>query len=345
VITSVRIKAFRGVREGLLEGLSPLSILVGPNNAGKSTCLEAIAIVGLGSDATGVAALMLRRGGPPHDALEHVIAEGEKSYQIEASANQGETGKWASRASVGAQTLTATQVKDRGLEGAQVAVVFVEAEETTRRTFGQSRAFVDTGGRLSIWHEGGAAVGFPVRLVDVEAVRIAGALEDAYSRLERAGRVEQVVHALQRSMPGLTDLRILKSGPDFILHALLGKGRPVPAYTAGDGFKRFLELAASSLDVERGVVLLEEPEAYQHPRYLRELTSLLHQAAKGGMQVILSTHSIELIDLLLHAPEADGLDYPTVHRLRLVDGRLSATGLSRSQAITTRDELLEDLRA
>lgn len=146
-------------------------------------------------------------------------------------------------------------------------------------------------------------------------------------------------------MPGLSDLRILKSGSDFLLHTFCGKPPPVPAYLAGDGLKRFLELAAAIVDTKDGVVLLEEPEAYQHPRYMTELVALLLNAAKSGTQIILSTHSIELIDLLLHAPEAEGLAYPTVHRLRLVDGKLAAVTIDREKAISARDDLLQDLRA
>jgi hypothetical protein len=41
----------------------------------------------------------------------------------------------------------------------------------------------------------------------------------------------------------------------------------------------------------------------------------------------------------------EGLDYPFVHRLRLVDGKLSGVVLNREQAMVTRKDLLEDLRA
>jgi predicted ATPase len=119
----------------------------------------------------------------------------------------------------------------------------------------------------------------------------------------------------------------------------------VPAYLAGDGFKRFLWLAATVLKVQKGIVLLEEPESFQHPRYLEELARLLYVAARDGTQVVLSTHSIELIDLLLNAPETDGRTYPAVHRMRLVDGKLYATTIDRESAVIGRRDLLEDLRA
>jgi hypothetical protein len=187
---------------------------------------------------------------------------------------------------------------------------------------------------------------FPFKLVDVQAVRKRGTLEDAYTSIERVGRVKSVVQALSKSMKGLADLRILKSGEDFILHAIFDGQPPVPVYLTGDGSKRLVELASAILGVDPdGVVLLEEPECYQHPRYLRELASLLIESAKTNRQIILSTHSIELVDLLLEAGEVEGLDYPFVHRLRLVDGKLSGVVLNREQAMVTRKDLLEDLRA
>ena len=194
--------------------------------------------------------------------------------------------------------------------------------------------------------DGSRFLPFGFQLVDVQAVRELGTLEDAYTSIERVGRVKSVVQALGRSMKGLTDLRILKSGEDFILHAIFEGQPPVPVYLTGDGSKRLVELASAILGVDPdGVVLLEEPECFQHPRYLRELASLLIESAKANRQIILSTHSIELVDLLLEAAEAEGLDYPFVHRLRLVDGKLSGVVLNREQAMVSRKDLLEDLRA
>jgi len=81
VISSIKIEAFRGVKEGQVDGLGPINILVGPNNSGKSTCLEAVALVGTGN-ALKVAELLLHRGGPPLDALDHVVRAPAKSAAI-----------------------------------------------------------------------------------------------------------------------------------------------------------------------------------------------------------------------------------------------------------------------
>lgn len=182
--------------------------------------------------------------------------------------------------------------------------------------------------------------------MDVQTVKQRGTLEDAYTAIQRAGRVKSTVDSLAKSMKGLVDLRILKSEQDFLLHAIFEGQPPVPVYLTGDGSKRLVELASAILGVDpEGVFLLEEPECFQHPRHLRELASLLIESAKAKRQIVMSTHSIELVDLLLGAAEAEGLDYPFVHRLRLVDGKLSSVVLNREQATVARQDLLEDLRA
>jgi len=348
VISSIKIEAFRGVKEGQVDGLGPINILVGPNNSGKSTCLEAVALVGTGN-ALKVAELLLHRGGPPLDALDHVVRAPAKSAAITVAFPDGRGCRCD--VSIGGvnNALHFDRAKTEGLKETMKRVVatLVYASPAGNRSSAGCTYVDDQGKMATPTLEGGVVFDpFPLKLVDVQAVRELGTLEDAYTLIQRVGRVESVVQALTKSMKGLVDLRILKSGEDFILHAIFEGQPPVPVYLTGDGSKRLVELASAILGVDPdGVVLLEEPECYQHPRYLRELASLLIESAKTNRQIILSTHSMELVDLLLEAGEEERLEYPFVHRLRLVDGKLSGVVLNREQATVTRKDLLEDLRA
>jgi putative AbiEii toxin of type IV toxin-antitoxin system len=349
MITEVEIRDLRGVHEGTLGDLSPLSILVGPNNSGKSTCLEALALVGAGFDAARVVKMLLRRGGPAHHALAVSAFGDAKTSSVTLKTVEGSEHATIPWSMIRGLVKDADHLQLAQREGLGKPLIAVAAQVWDI----QGVTYLEPSGKTSTTFSN-LAVGSPLErppfdyaLVDVEAVRQRGALEDAYSLIEKAGKVESVVASLKGSMPTLTDLRILKAGNDFLLHTMHGKAGLIPAYVAGDGFKRYLEIAASVYRVARGVVLLEEPESFQHPRYLRELTALLLDAAASGTQVVLSTHSIELIDSLLHAA-AHGptpAPYPTVHRLRLVDGVLRSVALSPDVARTSRDDLLEDLRA
>lgn len=345
MITGVQIEDLRGVRAGGVEGLAPISILVGPNNSGKSTVLEAIAAVGLGADASAVAVLLIRRGGPPLDALARIISPGAKHAAIVTHHEQDETWKTQFTLDKNRDLNHEVAMRNEGLiDPVSRFNVTLDAKVGSHMS---GMAYVDAKGKVSntFGPFGSDDALFQTEFVDVEAVRATGALEEAYTRIDQTGQLGKVVKSLGRSMRGLTDLRILKVGTDFVLHTFFESGSPVPAYLAGDGFKRFLEVAAAAVGTTKGVVLLEEPESFQHPRYLQELATLLHLAAREGTQVILSTHSIELIDLLLHAPEAEQQAYPAVHRMRLFDGKLRATTLDREHAVIARDELLEDLRS
>ena len=346
VITSVRIEGFRGVREGGVEGLAPISILVGPNNTGKSTVLEAIAVAEFAPDARAIAELVLRRGGPSLDALARAVARGAEHASVTVHSDiEGPAQERRATLRVGGimQIPWAEEARREGLRD-PMELLTVQAWAGTSR-IGEGTSLVDIRGCRSENFVDGHDPKHTVTLVDVEAIRRDGALEDAYTRIDEAGQLPTVVKALARSMPGLADLRILKVNGDFLLHTFFASGHPVPAFLAGDGFKRFLELAAAVVNLRKDVVLLEEPESFQHPRYLRELAALLFISAREGKQVILSTHSIELIDRILQAPEAEGLPYPAVHRLSLYDGSLRATTLDHEHALRIREDLLQDLRA
>lgn len=337
------------MREGGVEGLAPISLLVGPNNSGKSTVLEAIAAVGFGENANVIAQLFLRRGGPPQDALMRASGSPGQRATVTVDVN-GDEGPEAWTSVISLSVVQSPHLREEARsQGLQdpMAMLDVNATRGGHPAVRTVVAVDSTGKRSGSRIVSGALAPTRARVefVDIEAVRGAGALEDAYTRIDEARRLPMMVKALARSMPGLADLRILKVGSDFLLHAFSKDGPPVPAYLAGDGFKRFLELGAAVLDVRKGVALLEEPESFQHPRYLAELATLLHLAAREGTQIILSTHSLELVDLLLLAPEAEGLPYPAVHRMRLTDGKLRATTLEREDAARAREDLLEDLRS
>lgn len=346
MIKTIEIQNFRGVKQGKVDGLSPLSILVGPNNCGKSTVLEALCTVGLGTSASQVAAHLLRRGGAALDALDQVVSRGADSALLTAVDASGQP--LSSEVSIGRRfPERVREARDEGLNEPMktlwIRCLLAGGEAGERGTL------VDPHGKIA--NDFGNVIQtkpYHPRPVDVIAVRKGPDLEDAFSDIQRSRTsIKQIIASLQKAMPGLTDMQILKSAVtnEFVLHTFRGDEPPVPVYVAGDGLKRYLTIAAACVDTNApSVALLEEPESFQHPRYLAEMVAFLVKTASPDHQIVLATHSMEFIDLLLEAA-SDEAPFPTVHRLRLNDGVLSATTLTHTQAKDARTELLQDLRA
>ncbi|MCX6382733.1 MAG: AAA family ATPase, partial [Armatimonadetes bacterium] len=66
MITSVKIERLRGIKEGELNNLTPLTVLVGGNGSGKSTVLEALYIGANGSPYDAICYVLKRRIGLPN---------------------------------------------------------------------------------------------------------------------------------------------------------------------------------------------------------------------------------------------------------------------------------------
>jgi predicted ATPase len=74
--------------------------------------------------------------------------------------------------------------------------------------------------------------------------------------------------------------------------------------------------------VPEGLILLEEPEVYQHPKALWQTALAILANVRRGVQVVVTTHSLELIDAILAEASEDDLEGMAVFNLLLEDGKL-----------------------
>ena len=86
------------------------------------------------------------------------------------------------------------------------------------------------------------------------------------------------------------------------LHIVERNGRKVSAYSASDGTLRFLGILAALLSPnEGGIYFFEEIDNGIHPNRLWLLMDFIErQTAKGGVQVITTTHSPALLSWIRH---------------------------------------------
>lgn len=91
-------------------------------------------------------------------------------------------------------------------------------------------------------------------------------------------------------------------------------------------------------------MLLEEPEVYQHPRAIWQSAKVVLINMRRGVQTVLTTHSLELIDALLAGASPDDLEKMSVFNLLLEDGKLSSGRRAGEEIAFARQTLEDDLR-
>ena len=72
---SIRIQNFRGLKDLTIENLGRVNLLVGANNVGKTSVLEALALLRACQEGTEIQQLLTSRGYLPGDSLTDVWAE------------------------------------------------------------------------------------------------------------------------------------------------------------------------------------------------------------------------------------------------------------------------------
>jgi len=182
-----------------------------------------------------------------------------------------------------------------------------------------------------------------VKLIDVAEEWGLIPLPDLYSSVIFQGGSAGIRNMFAEVVDSLDDVRILTEHGSPIVH-LVFRTHSVPIALAGDGISCLVRWALELASQPDGVILLEEPEVHQHPATLRLLAQAILAATRRGVQVVLSTHSLELIDSLLAQSDEEDLGRLSLYKLNLKDGELLSARRSGPDVRFAREEIERDLR-
>jgi len=331
VIRSVEITGFRGIRQGQLDKLTPIVILVGGNGSGKSSVLDAIHIAGNKNPFPGLKFSVERRQGTARGG-KWLVYRGAPS--VSARIDLSTDGR-KSRVIV-SQT-----------EPVSGSVIVCEGwHESLANEFDKgvvSQIFVSDTGLVSYPD---APIHFPhnpaIQFLDARTMR-GMALHRLYTRVLELGQRDRLTKMVKSLFPALSTLEILAEGDRPTVY-LTFQDYAVPAAIAGDGIYWILQLACEAAALGDGVLLIEEPETHLSPVAMQQLVRIFRTAASVGTQIIFSTHSLELIDLLIADATQGDLDNLSLYHLRLDDGKLTSTRFAGSEVVTGRLQAEIDLR-
>ena len=181
-----------------------------------------------------------------------------------------------------------------------------------------------------------------VRLVEGYPTALQTPLDDLYSGAARLGRQDVAKDILREVLPAVRNVEILTEGGKPIVYLVFDE-HSVPASLCGDGVLSLLRLSLE-LASSGGVVLLEEPEVHQHPGAMRQTARAILAAVRRGTQVILTTHSLELIDALVAVSSEEDLKLLSLYHLVLENGVLKHSRLPGPEVAFSRTQVEDDLR-
>jgi hypothetical protein len=331
VIRSIEIKGLRGIREGKVTNLSPLVVLVGPNGSGKSTVIEAI-LIDASPDTADALVQVVRRheaGGSGPRWLLWKAGEGGPT-EVVVTNNVGTTRKCELKL-------------ERGKPEQETVISFSVTENGSGRGYGNISGHKNK-------HQGYSSAGFlpmegvpEVHLIEGYPTGLQRPLHELYTKAVQHGRRKDALAIISAVLPQVNNVEILTEHGEPILH-LVFPDYSVPATLAGDGVQSLLRLSLELAASGGGVALLEEPEVHQHPGAIRQSARAILAAVRRQIQVMLTTHSLELIDALLAESADEDLAQFSLYRVQLQNGVLNSSRLAGPDIAFSRSEIEDDLR-
>ena len=356
---SIEIKSFRGLTDVRLDGLSRVNIIVGRNNAGKTSVLEAIALCCHPVNAAAWIAAVRRRGlGAPRQSTDEqfswffphglngtVGGDIHLYFDVTTIPHRWHIcGHLTQRLEV-ADT-SDTESAGLGEPTTRVSHVGLYLEPMNAPADSPSRA------KSEFVLRAGATIPEGTSTQDVPTVSVTPITHraemfqiTAMAALNDPRLRSDVVSLLQELDPEVQNIEVYdptgSKSAIRVWHAKLGSA-PLNAF--GDGFRRGLTYALTLVQCrDGGVLLVDEIETAIHHGALRSVYGwLINAATRLNVQLFITTHSLEAVDALLAAtPDAPDT---TFFRLESNDGRSKVTRFTEEELRALRTEFGDEVR-
>lgn len=323
-MAGLKIESIR-FRDGTELTPGPLTVIVGPNNAGKTQTLRELVgcLTQHGPATTRVVDRVVAVWPETVEALKgtlrgalrempdgntYVRTLGPTLVEANSNVNLGQAPAWEQPI---AQYLATSQAGGHSQLAAIFGAHFV--------------SFLRTDDRLRLVNRTGTAFEAHVRpnlLIALYYERDAERQFDTFFHRAFGRRVR-----LDSSTLGEIVLRIgdnFDDVPDDPRDAVAAFGRRAPLDEQGDGMRSFAGAALGLLLGDRPIVLIDEPEAFLHPPQAVQLGEMIAELSTQERQVIVATHSADVLRGMLNR----GGDFDIVRLTRKGEEASRATRLA-----------------
>ena len=360
----LEISEFRGIRHAVLDNLGEINILVGRNDMGKSSCLDAAYLLATGRsefrDAIGEDVLKRTTLGTAHSGTgwDYLIRTGSAKATVTGRYDTG--GGDGSSSGTPPDSLVIAKTHE-GLDGYSPELLGRVWFTITRRLkkmpaerrllFHLLRDGAEVFGEL--YAGGGGGSGTAVDSVvgktprrdtghtPPKALFVRGTEptdKKMYDWLVKTGTAGDFITQIKEVIPDVTGIRIMGDA----LYLCTKNGENLPVETAGDGIRTAVLAAMASCVAGGGTVMIDDLGGHMHSGLMFRVIDTMVSACKGGTQFIISTHSYEILDYILEAAPPDLR--VSVFRISKTDKNTVIEDFDRAAASECLNKLGVDLR-
>lgn len=371
-IESLQIETYRGIRKLQIENLGNVNVLVGDNNAGKTSVLEAIQLICSPSEYTLVQIARqrekyrasIRMGIGILDSVLYMFdvtarSQEENNYNISVGgAINKEIGKVSVTGKVVEQIIDLKEIAKYSVNARnKLAHSIVDDQEETRVFIGKIESTFKNYQQPTLFDK--EISSFEISdytrvirslnedcLLNVNSVQtIDHIIENAFNRLLKNNEIkEKAVELLRKFDENANDIRYINDDNRFVPIIESVNGEYIPLSLYGDGMKKALTMLNAIVNTENGVVLIDEFETALHISAMSQVFRFILDASKElNVQLFLTTHNIEAVDKLLECAGDDVGDIRVI-RLKKKDGITLANVTNGKDALEDRREYNMELR-
>lgn len=296
MFTEVELKDFRGFAHLKLDGLKRVNLIVGRNNAGKTSLLEAVTILADPNRLQTLPGLFRANAGRPESRYYRWIIRDEPS---------GRTG-------------TAGVIKGRSTEKTEFSVLLLQRANDPHPTSSQHIFHSDTLSAFAPQNQPRISC----RTVSVQHRSPDSLVKLFTSAVKRKGGEERIEKLLRQLDGRIQKVRVEPADDGIHLMIDLGLSEMVPIAQVGQGVYRLIAIFSELIGETPHICTVDELENGIHHSHLEQIWEGLASVAEElNTQLFVTTHSQECIEAAHAAFSARGnYDFSVVQLFRVESG-------------------------
>lgn len=315
-ITSIEINQFRGIKQLTVSDFSNINLIVGDNNSGKTTFLEAIQLLFAKAQLSSVKNIIRQRTVLNiHD--NSFYTSFIKMFNVEQNEDLLDLDIYAESNNGPIEfEMTGREKTISGEEALQISTMSSRQKTYYKKstTFIPETVKLFTGSIIS--QNGKKTIEKNVRFTSLDNTMVGPVTKREVQYISSFGHLRYdllqnivdnpeyrklAISILKKFDESIVDICYTKADDESFVESIITEnGVNMPFSVYGDGIKKILYILNKLFDATDSILLIDEIETGLHKKYYGKLFPVVFELAKKlNVQLFIATHSMEAIDAIL----------------------------------------------